>query len=780
VGALKSKTELVSDRQISGFVLDETNLEARFVVELLVDGYPAAIARAHLYDDDLRLEGFGDGCHRFVFALDLAVARSARSLEVRLANTGELVGAPIRVGPGAVPLIVERRDGEARWTGGLRIAGWLPNRESGDAPRVRALVDGVVAAETAADLWTHVDDGAAATAVRGFELDLPLTMADGRVRRARIVDESGRDLPGSPCAFVAFARGLERFLEEHAETRSERFRGRLFDRLAPQAFPMTEFAEWVRAFPPEPAIGARGSRVAVALIGEADLDATLESLEAQVDCAWTVGALGEGDAPAAFRADDLGQFLRTEAVDCDVVVFAPSGVVFHPLAISRLAEGLASFPDAKLAYCDVTVTAAGAEATGSEWPIAFPAFDYERMLEQGYSASVFAARAAHAREAAAKGVDDLFRLVNLALDGTGPSDPNPPVHVPGFLARLPRIEPDRNSRRLASATAAHLSARGAEAAVKPGYGGLFPAARVLRKAPAGKVSILIPTRDRVDLLRPCLESLERTLSGIDREIIVIDNDSADEETRDYFGEIAARGVRIIYVSGPFNFARLIDAGASVARGEFLLSLNNDVEAIRAGWLEDMLGRIAEPDVGAVGAMLVWPTGVVQHGGVVLGVDFGAGHAFNQRIEGDTGYADLLAVAREVSAVTAACLLTRRRLFFELGGFDGARFPVLYNDVDYCLRARALGHRVVFTPHAKLSHKESASRGRGSVGGVADRQRRELENLRTLWGEALLADPFYSPLLSLDGNPYSGLAWPPRSQGARSPRALPARFVPPGF
>jgi hypothetical protein len=162
------------------------------------------------------------------------------------------------------------------------------------------------------------------------------------------------------------------------------------------------------------------------------------------------------------------------------------------------------------------------------------------------------------------------------------------------------------------------------------------------------------------------------------------------------------------------------------------------------------------------------------------VDFAASHAFNERIEGDPGYADLLMVAREVSAVTAACLLTRRRLFLDQDGLDGARFPVLYNDVDYCLRLRAAGKRVVFTPHAKLLHRESASRGKDPIGQGPHRHQRDIDNLRSIWGEALLEDPFYSPLLSLDGTPYSGLAWPPRGGAPRLPRSPPGRAVPSGF
>jgi GT2 family glycosyltransferase len=777
VRPLNSRAFLISERHVGGYVLDPANLEARFVVELLVDGYPAGIARANLFDDELRADGFGDGCYGFVFGLDKEAAPAARIVQVRLANSGELVGLPVRIALGRAPA---RRDAEARWIGGLRFSGWIDNGRDGGRT-VRALVDGSVVAEATANLWTHVGEGAEAMPVRAFDLNLPRRLADGRVRRARVVDESGRDLPGSPCAFVAFDDGLARFLEKNAQIESERLRGRLFDKMFPQSLPFVDYADWARSFPPDPPVEAeQPPRVAVVLVGEWSLGDSLASLEPQVGCTWIVGAMAAGDGQSAFRNGDLRQFLSADANDSDIFVFALSGSVFHPFALERLASALAAFPETNLAYCDYTV--AGEE--GAEWPIAFSAFDYERMLEQGYGAFLFAARASHVHEAAAKGVEDLFRMFNMAMDAASPSaeaaDPRRPAHVPGFLARVPRPDVADGSARLARATHAHLETRGAAAAVRPGYGSLFPAARIERSGKGVKVSVVIPTRDRVDLLRPCIESLEKSLGDVDAEIIVVDNDSASPETLAYLDEISGGRIRVVYCSGAFNFSRLIGAGASIAGGEFLLLLNNDVEALRPGWLEEMVGRMAERDVGAVGAQLFWPSRVVQHGGVVLGPNFAAGHAFNERLEGDPGYGDLLVVAHECSAVTAACLLTRRLLFLELGGFDGTRFPVNFNDVDYCLRLRERGWRIIFTPYAKLLHHESASRGSDSSPDAVDRYRGELRNLQSAWGATLLNDPYYSPLLSLAGGPYTGLAWPPRDLAPRLPTGAAPRDVPPGF
>jgi len=769
---LERAAELVAEREIAGFVFDPAAPERRFVVELWLDGQPTRVTRAHLFDAELQAAGRGDGCYRFVFALDAETAQGAGIAEVRLANADVAVGAPIALA--SAQLAPPRAGGEARWVGGLRIVGWIawdPRREG----KVRAFIDGDEVAEARAQYFSHVGNATAGGVARGFELALPIAFADGRLRRVRVVGEDERELPGSPCPVVAFPRGLERFLEGNAELGAERLRAGLFDRLLPQSLPATEFAAWGRAFPPTPPFSAPAAAVAVALIGDEGFDETLASLEDQSTPAAAIGVLRAGAQPMSFEPADLAAFLAAEAETADIVVFAPAGARLHRHALGRLAEALARDPDAALAYTDVLL----ADGHGREWPLAFPAFDYERLLEQGYCALFFAARVAHVRAALERGAADPFRLFNSAFDENGPVRVSPPAHAPGFLVRLPPADRTTAGPTLARATREHLAARRLNFVVEPSASDLLPAVKAHRIPPVGKVSILIPTRNRVDLLRPCLESLKRTLGQIPHEIFVIDNDSADPETLDYFDEIAAEGVRIARVSGPFNFARLVNAGASVASGEYLLLLNNDVEAAREGWLEEMLSRLAEPDVGAVGAKLVFPGGGIQHGGVVLGPNLAAAHAFDERPDGDPGYGELMRVAHETSAVTAACLLTPRRLFRFLGGFDGARFPVLFNDVDYCLRLRAGGRRVVMTPHARLIHRAGSSRGRERPFEGRHRHQRDLDNLRMSWAEVLADDPFYSPMLGLD-TPYAGLAWPPRSQAPRVPTIGPPRAIPPGF
>ena len=759
--ALKSTLALTPDRELVGHVYDPALPERSFVVELWLDGVPVQLARADLPDPDLAAQGIGDGRRRFVFALDAPTLESADVAEVRLANSSEIVGAPLTLAeaPPAAPVYA---NGDVRWAGGLRLTGWLPYDPRGPG-RVRAFLDGEEVAATLALAFVHVGPATPGGVARGFDLTLPAAMADGRLRRVRVLDGEDREIPGSPCPALAFPQGLERFLEHRAELGSERLRAGLFDRLLPQAWAFSEFADWARRFPPAPADAAASPRIAVALIGESGVETSLATLALAPGAQGVIGVLRAGAGAPSLEPADRPAFLDGEAADAEVVVFAPTGARFDAQALPRLAEALARFPDADLAYGDLVL---------GDWPLAFGAFDYERQIEQGYAAFAFAARIAHVRAALEKGARDLFRLFNCAFDAPGPVGSRHAVHTPGFLVALDPPDPVKCAATLLAATRAHLEARAINFIVEPRSSDLLPAVRVRRIPPTARTTVLIPSRN-------CVQSLQRTLTKTAHEILVVDNDSADPETLDYLDEIAREGVKVAHAGGPFNFSRLVNAGAAVSSAEYVLLLNNDVEARKEGWLEEMLSRLAEPDVGAVGALLSFPSGGVQHGGVVLGPNLAAAHAFEERGAGDPGYGELLRVAHETSAVTAACLLTRRVLLRGLGGFDGTRYPVLFNDVDFCLRLRASGRRVVMTPHAHLTHHAGASRGRDKPFDGRHAHQRDLDHLRMAWGEALADDPFYSPLLALDP-PYSGLAWPPRPVAPRLPRIAAAKVAPPGF
>ncbi|HET7218703.1 MAG TPA: glycosyltransferase [Vicinamibacterales bacterium] len=242
------------------------------------------------------------------------------------------------------------------------------------------------------------------------------------------------------------------------------------------------------------------------------------------------------------------------------------------------------------------------------------------------------------------------------------------------------------------------------------------------------VSIVIATRDRIALLDQCIQSVVGKTTYAPIEIVIVDNDSADAESRAYFDGTPHRVVR---APGPFNFSAINNAGARAARGEYLLFLNNDTEIISADWIESMLEWAQRPDIGCVGAKLLFADGRIQHAGVTLH-DGSAFHpGYGQRPNATTWLESEL--VRNVSAVTAACLLVRRSVFEEVGGFDES-FPVAYNDVDLCVRIMARGYRNLYTPYAVLFHYESSSRTAGV-------ELSENEHLQKVVGDLLWSDPY---------------------------------------
>ncbi|HXA09327.1 MAG TPA: glycosyltransferase family 2 protein [Chthoniobacterales bacterium] len=259
-----------------------------------------------------------------------------------------------------------------------------------------------------------------------------------------------------------------------------------------------------------------------------------------------------------------------------------------------------------------------------------------------------------------------------------------------------------------------------------------------------RIAIIIATRDRIDLLSRCISSITSKTSYPNYEIIVVDNESTSDEAREYFRNCEHR---VLPFNGPFNFSALNNLAVEQTTSPWLLFLNNDVEAIDNEWLTVMAEHVQRPEVGAVGARLLYPNDTVQHAGVVLGVGGIAEHAFRHFPADAPGVSRQLQVTRNYSSVTGACLLTRRDVFEEVGGFDEERLPVTFNDVDLCLKMRRAGYLIVYTPFARLYHHESASRRR-SVEAL------ETEVMRERWPDLLERDPYYNPNLSRERADFS--------------------------
>jgi GT2 family glycosyltransferase len=739
------------ERRFFGYAVDCDNLDRKFAVEILVDGYPAKVIRADACADELIKQGIGDGFYGFFCSLDDAILNESAVIEARLANVGTAVGAPIAVDRQSTATLSE--PGTLRWLGGLRFSGQTSTRYE----TAKVLVDGTPITRVSATTWSHVGTSAEdARAVRAFDFHLPQTFADGKVHQLTLTDDTGESISGRPLAFLAFADGLRDAVAGRSVSEAELLRAELLDRLMPMSLPFSDYQKWRERLPP-PSGSSSTLRGAVILVGAGATEDTLESLEQQSHGDWTAAALPPTDEPTGFNAEDARSFLADNAADCDFIVFTLAGTRFAPTALQQIADAFDQQEDAKAAYTDLEL----AGPDDSLWPLAFPVFDYERLLEQGYCAYLFALRRIAVERLFKTGASNLYRLFNSILDDS--SLPRSGIiHIPEALGSLPAFNEAAAGTGLAAATRQHLRSRGVNGEVKPATGGSFPAVRVSRAPDRARVTIVIPTRNRRHLLEGCVESIRPAIKRRAAELLIIDNDSTEPDSIQYLAQLADGGAKVERVAGEFNFSRLNNRAAALARGEFLCLLNNDVKALDDGWLEEMLSRIHASDVGAVGALLVWPSKVVQHGGIVLGPAFMAAHAFGDRIDGDVGYGDLLRVAHECSAVTAACMVTRRDDFIEVGGMDEIRFPANFNDVDYCLKLRAMGKRIVFTPHAKLLRLDSASRGQNARADHKERFERELQNLRTKWGSVLAADPYYSPILSLDPIPYSALAWPIRA------------------
>jgi GT2 family glycosyltransferase len=773
-----------------GWAIDTAQPQARVVLELCLDGEAVACVIADVARADLaaRFEaalGAGaDPCHGFV--ADLGDTPSWRDgacgvWSARIANTDVALKGRLDIDVDAAAMPA---GGAVYSDGALRLHGWCAaapeRRELPGQGAVRAFVGSRLVAETLAGRRPAGAGATHAAAPQGFELDLPLALADGQPHSVRVVDQHGAALVGSPLTVCCFAAGGKTLLDGGHHPLLERLID-AYERHLPRSLGLDGYRQWSALFeaqdaaaaePPARQQGGAALRVALIVSG-GDAAAVARSSASVAAQSWPARDLFAGAPFAQSLAAAL-------ASSCDVLACLRGGDTLAPQALALALEGFA-LAGAELVYTD-------SECDGRPW--FKPAWNPPYALASDFPLELMLVRVALLRALCAGPADlpaSAAALSWRALAALWPRGAAAIVHVPRVLYAFhrPLDAAERLERRAAAAEAltglapdaelAALAAPPEQAAPVDGA----DARRVLyRLPPAAReqgVTLVIPTRDRLDLLRRCIDSIERHTDWARLEIMVVDNGSTQAATRRYLAALRRRGVSVLERPGPFNFAALNNDAVAAARGGLVCLLNNDVEALHAGWLDEMVAQLWQPGVGAVGAKLLWPNGMVQHGGVLLGMGNLAGHFGNRLADADWGDHGRNQLVQQLSAVTAACLLMRRADYLALGGMDARAFPVAFNDVDLCLRLRRAGMAVVWTPHARLLHAESASRGREDTPCKQHRAQREIALLRQRWGALLLSDPAYHPSLNLDAHcqAFGGLALPPRPRRPRGGALAPA-------
>ena len=481
--------------------------------------------------------------------------------------------------------------------------------------------------------------------------------------------------------------------------------------------------------------------------------ATLRSLRDQVYERWSarllIDAPDEGAELAALAADDPRiAFVAPGGErfgDADVVGALDPHDRLEPHALFELA--LALQDDADVVYSDEDrIDDRG--VPGDPW--FKPDWSPETLLTRDYAGRICVMRRALLE--AAGGVRDVFETAKwyeALLRVTERTDRV--VHVAQVLCHR-HVANEVAKNDLALAVEVALRRRGEAATVRIADGGVD-----VRFAVSGeeRVCVIVPTRDRAELLGPAIASIFQRTAYQNFELLLIDNGSRESATLELLAEWERREphrFRVLRDAAPFNYSRLNNEAARATSAEFLLLLNNDTEVIAPDWMEALLGQARRPSIGAAGALLLYPDGTVQHGGVVLGILGLAGHAHRYLPTGTGGYHGALELDTNYLAVTGACLMVEKRKYFEVGGLDES-LAVSYNDVDFCLKLHHAGYRNVFVPRAKLHHHESKSRGGDDTPAKVARAMEEVSQIRRRWPTWAVRDPYYNPNLTVDAEDF---------------------------
>jgi GT2 family glycosyltransferase len=465
-----------------------------------------------------------------------------------------------------------------------------------------------------------------------------------------------------------------------------------------------------------------------------------------------------GESPAGLNAaltQITGTYLAT-ITSCDVL---------SRHALFYVEQAIAADRDVALLYTD--------EDRISEQGVRYAphfkcAFNLELMLAQNRIGHLVVYRSERVKEAGGwrpgfAGAEDY----DLALRLIARLQPSQIIHIPRVLyhQRTVRGMLVANTVAATQAVAAgrravgdYLASSGRGGSVEPcPEAPQYNRVRYPRPKKQPLVSIIIPTRDRAELLGMCLDSIFAKTTDARFEIIIVDNGSVEAATQALFQKQPAAKVKVLRDDAPFNYSRLNNLGVRAAQGDVICLMNNDIEILTPDWIEEMLSFALQPDIGCVGARLWFPDGRLQHAGVITGLGDIAGHPHKFFPKAYPGYHGRAVLTQSFSAVTAACLMVRRQVWEQVNGLDET-LAVAFNDVDFCLRVKTAGYQNVWTPYAEMNHHESASRGNETTPEKQARYQAEIERMISRWGDVLDHDPAYNPNLTLKHDDFS-LAWP---------------------
>lgn len=445
----------------------------------------------------------------------------------------------------------------------------------------------------------------------------------------------------------------------------------------------------------------------------------------------------------------------------DFLVLADHDDLLAPDALYELADAINREPETDMIYSDEDKISMDGKTFFE--PHFKPDFNPDLLCSVNYICHLFAARRDVAERAGsfraeyegAQDYDFILRCSECAKRI---------AHVPKILyhwrSHTDSTAANPESKRYAfeagrRAIEAHYKRRGIPARVEhASFYGMYRTVYEWEEEPL--VSVIIPNKDHAADLKKCLDSIYNTSEYRNFECVIVENNSTEPETFEYYRTLEAEhdNLRVVHYEGGFNFSKISNFGAAAAKGAYFLLLNNDTEMIDGGCIRELLGYCMREDVGAVGAKLLYEDGTIQHAGVILGFGGTAGHAFIGKSRSDTGYFGRILCAQNYSAVTAACMMTKRSVFEAVGGLTG-ELAVAFNDVDYCLKVREYGKLVVYDPYAELFHYESRSRGYEDSPEKVERFNGETKILLDRWREVIEAgDPCYNRNLTLDNSDFS--------------------------